>query len=63
MEQQKQPSQIAFDRLVESITALQSAAAARKEWQTFKNANLIHALIYRYHGTLVAEGRIPIGAK
>ena len=63
MEQQRQLSQIAFDRLVESVNALKNAAASRKEWQTSKDANLIHGLVYRYFGTLVAEGHISTGTK
>jgi len=56
--EQGQLSQALFDRLVESIDALKHEAAARKEWQTLKDATRIHTLAYRYFGSLIAEGKI-----
>lgn len=47
-----------FTRLVESVNALRDRAAARNDRQTLQDATQIRILVYRYFGTLVAEGKV-----
>ena len=48
-----------FDHLLTSVDRLSQQAASRNDWVIYKEAVQVRSLLYRYKGSLVADGRIP----